>query len=508
MTEFLQDRGSRIPRRVLADQPRLSNVVKLMKEVDIPMESMSDLSNSWKVVKDKVMGANFAKGFKQAGEQAAIGTVASLGGGAGKVFAIGMEVGDVLRTLLGKSSPFGKQTPQRGQWVAIHNGVKQIRHKAKDIKKLIQDTKKEQKGEKLPEVRQGKDVSIGFMVEAGQQPNSVVVFNFSSKHKEQLLISETLVLGPAAQARLDKNVVLMQIKKIVMGEHVDSLRSQLDTGVNVDPGSEVVFRGKLYKVLSCDGFSAKIEGGNRIFEVDVSMLSNGRVKHSNSNNYAKNTEGWDQARPPKLYSGEWVWLRPRAAIVKKFVNAQYELGVLRILNGAIADGYYAFDGMRFQTHVSTIKGCPQHDQEWMNSHSDFQYFKAAATKGVGVGRLKLGRDHLAAVLGVKKVGEGKLPPPLKFKKLPIHLEKLGKILEAGERNVQERPSTNKTGHDAARELQLEHKLTTQGARHMVDEAATNLEASKHSAFDIGSNTGMAFIGIGIAVVVGFLTFVV
>ena len=55
----------------------------------------------------------------------------------------------------------------------------------KDIKKLIMDTKKEQKGEKLPEVRQGKDVSIGFMVEAGQQPNSVVVFNFTSKHKER-----------------------------------------------------------------------------------------------------------------------------------------------------------------------------------------------------------------------------------------------------------------------------------------------------------------------------------
>ena len=144
----------------------------------------------------------------------------------------------------------------------------------------------------------------------------------------------------------------------------------------------------------------------------------------------------------------------------------------------------------------------------MNSHSDFQYFKAAATKGVGVGRLKLGRDHLAAVLGVKKVGEGKLPPPLKFKKLPMHLEKLGKILESGERNVHERPSTNRVGHDAARELQLEHTLTTQGARHMVDNANDDLAKSKLSAFNVNSNTGMAFIGIGIAVVVGFLTFVV
>ena len=418
-----------------------------------------------------------------------------------------MEVGEILRTLFHSGSPFGKNTPQRGQWVAINMGISQIRHKAKEIKQLIQDTAKEQKGEKLPEVRQGKKVSIGFMVEAGQQPNSVVVFNFTTKQQQQLLISETLVLGPDMQSRLDKNVILLQIKKIVLGEKVNSLRTQLGKGVNVDPGSGVVYKGKLYKVLDCDGFSAKIQGGNRIFEVDVNLLSNGRVQHNNSNNYARNTEGWDQGRAPQLYSGEWVWLRPRAAIVKQFVNAQYELGVLRLINGAIADGYYAFDGIRFQTHISTIKGCPQHDQEWMNSHHDFQYFKAAATKGVGVGRLKLGRDHMSLVLGVKKVGEGKLPPPLKFTKVSPELQKLGKILEAGERNVAYRPSTNKADYDAAREIQLDGKTMTDTARIMVDDAS-GLSESKIASYNVNSNTGMAYIGLGIAAVVAFITYAV
>ena len=504
MTEFLQEQGIRIPRRALADQPRLSHVVDLMKEVDIPMESMSDLANSWKVVKQRVMGETFAKGFKQVAEQGAIGTVATLGGGAGKVFALGMEMGDILRTLTHKSSAFGKKNPTRGQWLAINNGVALIAKKAKELKKLLSDKAQEKKGKKLPELRNAKTVSIGFMVEVGQDLNSVVVFNFRTKRKEQRLVSETLVLGPPQQERLDKNVILLQIKKIVLGEQVNSLRSQLDTGVNVDPGSEVVYKGKLYKVLDCDGFSAKIEGGNRILEVDVSLLSNGRVKHSNSNNYAKNTESWDQGRAPKLYNGMWVWLTPRASTIKRFGNARYELGVLRLLNAAIADGYYALDGMRFQTHVKTIRGCPQNDQEWMNSHSDFQYFKAAATKGVGVGRLKLGRDHLSLVLGIKKVGEGKLPPPLKFTKLPIHLEKLGKILETGERNVQSRPNTDKAEHDAAREIQLENNMSTPGAQHMVDQAKSKISYSDPIR-SVGSNAGMAFIGVGVAVAVWFLT---
>ena len=98
MTEFLQDRSlSRIPRRMLADQPQLKQVVELMKEVEIPTESLSDISGGWKKAKDKLLGAKFQKGFKQAAEQSIIGTIGLLGGGQGKVFALGMEIGDIFR---------------------------------------------------------------------------------------------------------------------------------------------------------------------------------------------------------------------------------------------------------------------------------------------------------------------------------------------------------------------------------------------------------------------------
>ena len=495
MTEFLQDRSiSRIPRRALADQPKLRQVVALLKDVDIPTESLSDLANGWKVAKEKLLGDKFQKGFKQAAEQAVIGTIATLGGGMGKLFAIGMELGDVARTLFGKDEHFGKVTPTRGEWIAINNGVSHIKKQVKGLYKSATE------GAKLPEVTQGKLISIGFVVEPGQETNSVVVFNFQTKHKEQRLVQETLVLPSAQQARLDLHPVLMKLKNIVLED--DSYKAVLGRGVPVDPGSEVVYSGKLYTVLSCDGFSARIQGGNTIMTVDVNKLTRGRVKHTQSNNYAQNTESWTTGKAPDLYSGQWVWLKPRSSTYKKYNDAGYELGVLRLINGAIADGYYALDGLRFQTHVKTIKPCPQSDQEWMNAHPEFRFFKEAATKGVGVGRLNLGREHLTEVIGRRTAGEGKLPKNLK----KATTDPLLKILQAGERNVQGRPETNRGEVDAAKEIQQRFNISDQNAKNIVDhrlKPGTTVLKSQESQGP--GNKSMAFVGVLIAAVVFFVT---
>ena len=496
MTEFLQDRSlSRIPRRVLADQPKLRKVVALMKDVDIPTESLSDLANGWKVAKEKLLGDKFQKGFKQAAEQTIIGTIGVLGGGAGKVFAIGMELGDIARTLLGKDEHFGKVAPTRGEWVAINNGVSHIKKQVKGLYKSATE------GSKLPEVAQGKIISIGFVVEPGQETNSVVVFNFQTKQKEERLVRETLVLPADKQARLDLHPVLMKLKNIVLED--DSYKATLGKGVPVDPGSEVVYNGKLYTVLSCDGFSASIQGGNSILTVDVNYLSRGRVKHTQSNNYSRNTESWTTGKAPDLYSGQWVWLKPRSSTHKKYRDAGYELGVLRLVNGAIADGYYALDGIRFRTHVTTIKACPQSDQEWMNTHPDFRFFKEAATKGVGVGRLKLGRDHLTEVIGRRTAGEGKLPKKLKT----ATKDPLVTILEAGERNRRERPETNRDEVDAAKEIQEKFKITNQNAKNIVDgRVRTGVHEMESNESRGGpGNASLAFVGVLIAAAVFFVT---
>jgi len=494
MTEFLQGRSSRIPRRALADQPKLKKVVELMKDVEIPTESLSDLASGWKKAKDKLLGAKFQKGFKQAAEQSIIGTVGVLGGAQGKLFAIGMEMGDIARTLLGKDEHFGKVVPSKGDWVAINNGVSHIKKQLKALHKSVTE------GLKLPEVVEAKQISIGFAVEAGQEPNSVAVFNFQTKQMEQRLVRELLVLPADKQVRLDAHPQLSKLKSIILDDR--SYNATLGKGVPVDPGSEVVYNGKLYTVVSCDGFSAEIEGGNTIMTVDVNQLSRGRVKHTQSNNYSKNTESWSTGKAPEFYSGQWVWLKPRASTHKMYRPYDYELGVLRLVNGAIADGYYALDSVRFQTHISTIKACPQSDQEWMNTHPDFRYFKEAATHGLGVRRLQLGRDHLSEVLGKRTAGEGKLPAKLK----KVSKDPLQRILDAGERNRHERPETNRREVDAAKEIQKKFGISDQDAKRLVDKRAYPGIKHQETAESHGTgNKTMVFMGVLIAAVVFFVT---
>ena len=71
-----------------------------------------------------------------------------------------MEIGDIARTLLGKDEHFGKVAPSRGEWVAINNGVSHIKKQLKALHKSVTE------GEKLPEVIEAKQISIGFVIES------------------------------------------------------------------------------------------------------------------------------------------------------------------------------------------------------------------------------------------------------------------------------------------------------------------------------------------------------
>ena len=95
-----------------------------------------------------------------------------------------------------------------------------------------------------------------------------------------------------------------------------------------------------------------------MLEVPVGDLSRGRVKHSN-NNYMTNTDnGLNAGARPKFYSGQWEWLPARSSVIQLGIaKVRWELGVLRLLNGAMADGYYCLDGARFQTHASQVYPC-------------------------------------------------------------------------------------------------------------------------------------------------------
>ena len=278
----------------------------------------------------------------------------------------------------------------------------------------------------------------------------------------------------------------MKLKAIVMG--TDVLPYKLQGGVPVDKGAEVVFQGEAFTVLDCDGFEAKITNRVRTLLVDVGKLSRGRVKHTNSWNYAPvgKSSGFTADSRAAHFAGQWVWLPPRASTLKIYAGSRYELGVLRLINAAIGDGYYAVDGTRFQTHLSQVKPCPKADQDWMDLCRPFLQFKIAAVKGVDVERYKLGRDYILEVLGVKTVGDvdpvrttsGGTPGD----KLPEKrvMEKLGSILEVGGRNERTWPDRPEDkAHDeikhaaVQKELQDKLRIPNEDAHALVEAAGTH-----------------------------------
>ena len=57
-----------------------------------------------------------------------------------------------------------------------------------------------------------------------------------------------------------------------------------------------------------------------------------------------------------------------------------------IINGVIVDGYYALDGMRFQTHISQVHAVLQERQAFFDQMKGFRQFKHYAVGGSGLVR--------------------------------------------------------------------------------------------------------------------------
>ena len=203
----------------------------------------------------------------------------------------------------------------------------------------------------------------------------------------------------------------------------------------------------------------------------MGLLTRGRVKHTNSWNYSENSQGgFKKNKKPLFAKGQWVWLPPRSATLKVW-KCKVELGVLRLINGSIADGYYAVDGIRFQTHISQVLPCPEKDQNWMDVHKEFAHFRAAATVGIGTIRLKLGRDYILECLGLRKVGHAVLSKATPGLPQP---RKLVKATSGVKTNQKIRPediaAEKKAKIEASKLLQDKLKIPQPQANKMVNQS--------------------------------------
>ncbi len=268
-------------------------------------------------------------------------------------------------------------------------------------------------------------VSFGFVVDATDASDTVKVFNFETGQQQDSRKNMLRLMPDHRQRDLKENENMMAIQRIILDK--GEVAHKLACNVPCDPGEEVTYRGGLYHIVTCDGTVARIE--NEVETVDVHMkeLGRGRVDHINSWNYRPSTNmeeedemlgahdeatiypesvksGFNSSSRSVIHKGQWVWIPVRAKTAQVYPDSKKELGVIMVINGAIVVGYYAVDGIRFDTHISQIVAVHIERQEWLNEHKSFFKFKTYAVTGdYLVKSFALGRDFHLICVGLAKL---------------------------------------------------------------------------------------------------------
>ena len=380
---------SKIPKRKKQGDSRINQLIQFAKATGVHIDNMKTLyaeGGGFKGLFKKIVGS---KQF-----QAGLGEMAAYGAGVVAEGASGGTLGFLAGLGVEAAAFFGKVSGQQvihsfkpGEWVAVDNGEIVIK---KAVQRGMDWTTGAMFGD-FPskadeEIETERLTSIGFVVGDGSTPGTTKVFNMETGQSEDHNRFQIVALKKERQVMLDANVNLRTIKAIVL--HPDPpIPKKLRCEIPCDPGEEVVYQNQSYKVVTCDGTHVRITNGRIHFDVNMSELKRGRVKHTNSWNYgAPVGSGFDSDSRSKLHAGQWVWVAPRFAVVSAQPHAKKELGCVRIINGVIVDGYYALDGVRFQTHASQIHAVLQERQAFLDQMKGFRQFKHYTVAGSGLVR--------------------------------------------------------------------------------------------------------------------------
>ena len=368
------------------DSPRIAQIKSLMGKIGIPIDNISALyaeGGGWKGLWKKMVGS----------EAFQVGLTSVVAYGAGEVAegVSGGTAGALAGLAVEAAHLFGKVTGQKivptfkpGEWVAIDDGSIQISKKVRagmawTMGAIFEDFPEREEEELETE----RVVSFGFVVGESSSPGKVTVFNFETGEKED---KNKLMLIPLSRERqdlLNENEQMITIKEIIINDKPAQAK-KLRCEVPCDPGEEVIYVGKPYRVISCDGLIVRVTDGQKHYDLHMKDVTRGRVKHTNAWNYgAKTDSGFDSDSRSRLFAGQWAWIAPRALIQQQYIHSRKELVCLRVIKGDIVQGYYALDGVRFDTHLSQVHPVIQERQGFLDSEPSLKLFKSYAIKGSG-----------------------------------------------------------------------------------------------------------------------------
>ena len=422
-TEKVGETNQQTTTRELKIQKLMGNIGIAVDNVKAIYKSTENWRKGWKTLYSKEGWSGLWKKITgaqqfQHGISTAVATGAGMiaegasGGTLGAIGAFVMEAGDLVNKHWGQPPDDVLQ----GDWVAIDNGTIRLKKKVKaaiswGLGAIFEDFPEEEELEMDTE----RLVSFGFVIQITEASDMVKVFNFETGEQQDVRKNMLRKLPDLRQREIKDNANMMAIQHIIMDK--DEVVHKLACEVPCDPGEEVIYRGNVYNIVTCDGTVARIEDDQGSFDVHMKELGRGRVDHLNSWNYRTTPgeeestiykesvkSGFNSSSRSHIYKGMWVWVNPRLKTTMVYPQCKKELGVIMVINGALAVGYYAVDGIRFDTHLSQVVGVHEDRQDWLNLHKEFFKFKTYATTGdYLVQTYSLGRDFNFICLGLAKL---------------------------------------------------------------------------------------------------------
>ena len=378
---------------VLVHKPLKKGIAALAEKFGIDPDVYESTDNYAQMAKNLATfyGTKF---FKSAGagkivEGGAAAAGVELGGGVGGVVGLAVEAaGEWAYDKFTASKK--EQSFKRGDWVIVDKGYMTIKEVDRTLMADIATDLGAQFGDspdlsEMHLLHRKKRLDTGFYVSQGEEVGTVKIFDVMTGEVDDFVNTDVKLLPVSIRAGLDMDDFVSKVRELYFTK-VDF--NYINSQVSTDPGTEVIYDGFLFNIVSCSGPLALLNDKmGRNLTVPIALLKRSR-QQSTGPSYV-----YEDGKPVEntgfvttgtgISSGDWIWYQSYLTWV---------LGVVHIINGEDIVCYLAPTGSRAVAKEGTdeIRLATLNDSEMFSSVKEFAQFKLAAVEGGDTERLSLG----------------------------------------------------------------------------------------------------------------------
>ena len=314
------------------------------------------------------------------GAAAAVGVAASYAGvevATGGLAVVGVVIESAIEWAIESfaKKPEEPDVYMRGDWLIIDEGQKTQKRIDNTIKAGMTEMFDDSPDiSEMHDFYRVEDFHVGFFVSQGKDEASSTVFDLLTGNTEEHFNVKVRKLPLDRRIALDNDPFASKVRELYFTKTDHVL---MDCEVSCDPGTEVLYKGELWNIVSCDGDRALIEARDGTRQT-VAMVSLNRARQERAGKQwvYKNGEPAENnsfsVTPGGFGTGDWVWVRR---------DADWELGMVHIIYGDKVAVYMAQSGFRLDVPVSDIKVATRDSSGLYNRVNDFVRFKMAAIEG-------------------------------------------------------------------------------------------------------------------------------